>query len=449
MTSLPASLVPRTRSVLREGVARGTAGTLALNLSATGLNFLVTLALTNALGASGYGAYAFAFAWSTVLTVPAVLGLSPLIVRNVAQYHVEGRWGLLRGILRHSHLAILGTSLLVAGVAAGVGVAALGSRTHLLYPFLIGLLLVPLLSLTTMRQAAMQGLGKVVIGRLPETIVAPAGFLALVVAGWVALGDDFSASLALAFQAGASAIAFVLGLWLLRRAVPRQARSTEPRYETRDWVGSAVPLVASSLFTALGAQLATILLGILDRSSEAGIYNAASRAALFVSFLFLAASYAVNPAIARLQAQGRHGELQQLLSRSVRLLSLASAPVAIAFFVFAPQVLAIFGGGFEGGVAVLRILVIGEMVRVVTGFAWSALIMAKRERDVTLVAGVTLGLNGVLSAILIPSLGAPGAAIATAISLVITQLWLVGMAWTRLSLATALGQSGRTRSVSP
>jgi hypothetical protein len=87
---------------------------------------------------------------------------------------------------------------------------------------LVSLLLVPLLSLTTMRQAAMQGLGKVVIGRVPETIAGPAAFLTLAAGGWILLDDRFSATLALTLQVVASAGAFWLGLWLLRRAVPRQ-----------------------------------------------------------------------------------------------------------------------------------------------------------------------------------------------------------------------------------
>jgi O-antigen/teichoic acid export membrane protein len=426
------------RAAARDAVARGAVGTAGLNIGATALNFAITVALTNSLGAGGYGAYAFALAWSTTLTVPATLGLSPLIVRTVARYRVESDWGLLSGMLRHSHAVVLLSSALIIALAAAIGAVTLGSRPELLHPFLIALLLVPLVALTTVRQSALQGLGRILLGRIPETLFAPAAFLALVLAGWAVLGDRFSAGAAMLSQVVAGTAAFAIGLWLLRRAAPAMVRSAEPRYERRAWATSAAWLVMMSIASALSTQLAVILLGAFGSSAAAGVYQAVSRVALFVSFLFMAAGYAVGPEIARLHAQGRRDELQALLSRSVRTLFLCCAPIALAFFVFAPQLLNIFGGGFRGGSTVLRILVIGEVIRVGTGYAGTALIVGGHERDMTWTALAGLVLNLALSFALIPLLSGDGAAIAATTALAATQLVTVPLAWRRLRLSSAV-----------
>src|SRR2546428_14195913 len=86
----------RTRSSGK--LAVDTAGTAALNVAALGLNFTVVLLLSHLLGASGYGAYASAFAWASVLSVVGVLGLTPLVVGRVAAYTTTGAFGLLRGL---------------------------------------------------------------------------------------------------------------------------------------------------------------------------------------------------------------------------------------------------------------------------------------------------------------------------------------------------------------
>ena len=170
-----------------EGVDRtlaiGMAGTVLLNVAQTLLTFGVTLALWRMLGADGLGAYAYAFAWASLLAIPSVLGTTPLIIRNVAAYRQREEWGLLRGMLaRANHAVLISSALLVTGGAAAALIVN-GAKHQLLYPVLVALALVPIVALTSIRQATMQGLGHVVLGRLPETLVAPALFLALLVRG--------------------------------------------------------------------------------------------------------------------------------------------------------------------------------------------------------------------------------------------------------------------------
>lgn len=432
----------------RAGLVGATLGTVALNVGMTALGFLGTLALTHALGAGGFGAYSFSLAWATLLTVPATLGMTPLVVRSVAAYRERSAWGPLRGILRRSNQLAATIAAIVAAAVAGLAWLLIGRDSELLSPMLVGMLLVPVLSLITMRQAAMQGLGRVVAGRVPETLVAPGAFLAMLLAAPLATGGRYSASAAMGFQVAATVLAFGLGAWLLRRAMPTEARAVAPMYETRAWLASGMPLFAASVVMAVNTQLGTILVGAFAGSAETGVFAAASRAAMFVGFLYLAATYPLMPAAARLHAAGRSVELERLLSRAARTVALASIPIIALFVGLAPQILHVFGGEFDAGAASLRILVVGQVVNMITGYGGLALLMTAHERawGTWIVVGAVV--NVVVSLVLIPPLGAEGAAIAAALSVAASNLPMVVATRRRLGIWTPVIPVGPRRRAS-
>lgn len=391
----------------------GAAGTLALNVSTTAVNFVLTFVLARVLGASGYGAYAFAAAWASVLSVPAVLGLTPLVIRHVAAYVVHSQWSLLRGLLERTNRTVLVTSLATVALAAGIGVAAEHGNRALLTPYLIALPLVPLVSLTTLRQAAMQGLSRVLLGRVPETLVAPVLFLAAVVVAHE-LGAGLTPGWAMSLNVASGVVAFALGVVLLVRVLPAEVRSARPEYDTGRWARSALPLLLLSAVMALNAQLGTILVGAISGASDAGVYNVAARTASFISFIWLAASYAVTPRVATLHAAGDREALQTLLTRSARVITGCALAVALVVVTAAPTVLRIFGSTFGQGTTPLRILAAGELTNSLLGYGGLGLIMTGNETPMALSAVAGAVVNIALGFALVPHIGATGAAIATA-----------------------------------
>ena len=85
----------------------------------------------------------------------------------------------------------------------------------------------------------------------------------------------------------------------------------------------------------------------------------------------------------------------------------------------------------------MRILAIGEVVNVVTGFGALVLLMSGRESDLTRCVAVGAALNLGLTAALIPS-GIDGAAIGTATGLACSNLLMTWFAWRRLGIWTAV-----------
>lgn len=419
-------------------LAAATVWTLALNVSTVVLNFGLVVLLTRVLGARAYGAYASALAWSGLLTAIGMLGLTPLIVRQLAAYETHAAWGLLRGLLRRVTQAVVLASAVALIAAAAVGTLVYAGRPELLHPFWIALALGPLLSLTSIRQAAMQGLGRVVAGRLPETVVAP--LLVLVLSGGAALvlGDAFGAGVAVALQVAATIVAFLLGGILLRRALPASARLAAREYDLASWRRSGLPLALLTALMAANTQSGTILLGALSGAADAGMFNVASRMTMFISFVALAASYPLMPAVARLHATGELEAVQRLVLKTARTVLFFAVPTGIVLVAFAPRLLRLFDADFGAGGTAMRILAIGEVVNVLTGYGGLVLVMSGHESDLTRSVAAGAVLNIALSAVLIPTLGVSGAAAGAAAGMVCANLLMTRLAWQRLGIWAAV-----------
>jgi O-antigen/teichoic acid export membrane protein len=426
----------RALAVVQIGVARETGATLVLNAAAVGLGLALTIFLSRSLGAAGFGAYAYAFAWAGVLSVPAVLGLTPVLVRNVAVFKAKQQWAELRGIVRRSNQAVLAVSVLLVGAAAMVELLVVRSSADVQSVFLIGLALVPLLALSAIRLSTLQALGHVVLARLPETVVAPGLFLASAVGAAAVLGAEFSPSWAIGLQAAATLAAFGLGVALLIRRMPAAAARAVPRYETRAWARSAAPLLLVSALSAINLNVSVIALGATSEPAEVGVYGVAGRIAIFTSFLTTAAMYSLMPLTARLFATGERDRLRRLLPRAARALLLGASPIALAFLLFPAFFLGVFGDEFHSGATALRILVLGEVVKIALGSGSMVLAMTGNERQVLKGAALGAGANVVLVAALVPRFGAEGAAVAQAVSGLLSNLWYARLVWARLGFYT-------------
>lgn len=400
-------------------------GSFLLNVTQTLLNFVLTVTLAHALGAEGIGQYAYAFAWASVLGVPAALGLTPLVIRHVAGYRERREWGLLRGLLRRANTAVLLSSgaLVVGGIV--VALVLDRARPEFLYPVLVGLLLVPIIAVTSIRQAAMQGLGRVVLGRTPETIVTPALFLLLIAVAWSHLGESFSATWAVALQVAASFAALLVGIYFLRRVLPHHVNVEQAQYEMGSWVRSAIPLLLFSLVQAISAQIDIILLGGIDGASSAGIFSVATKLAGLVTFVMLAVGYALSPAIARLHASGDSAQLKRTVHRAAVFVFLAALPVAVGIIAVSGPLLRLFGSEFETGHSALVVLAISQLLFSAMGFAGTVLVMTGRES--LLVRGVVVGAVVTIAAnvILIPPFGLNGAAVAALVGTTSMNICLV------------------------
>ncbi len=424
-----ASLQRSHRAFLRDA-----AGTLGLRSTFVVLELLCTLALARYFGATDYGAYAVALAWVGLLAIPAALGFDRLLVREVAAGCAVGAWGVAKGLVRRSTMLVVASSLVVA--AAGALLATQFAPHGAVTTVQLSMLIVPLLAYARVRQAVLQGLGRVLAGQVPEMLVLPVTLLVLL-GLLAAYGLEKSSLSAVALHAAAAASACVIGIIILRRSLPAQMRDSRAEYRGNEWLRSANPLVWMMAMNVVLTVGDTVLLGWLRDAREAGIYRVASQMAAFVAFPLTALNMAAAPRIAAMHARGDRSGLRAIVGSVSRLALLIGLPIACVLAGAGAHVLGLFGTAFAEGHLPLVILCAAYVVNAFAGSAGYVLIMTGYERDAARTFTIAAIVAVCANLLLIPRWGATGAAVGTALGLSCVSLGMRLQARQRLS---ALGE---------
>lgn len=431
----------------RSPLARGASGAFVLKVIDAGAALLIALVLARLLGAEEFGRYSVVIAWVSLLTIPALLGMENLTVRHVAGYTTKGDLPHLRGLVRFVVGVVAVVSILVAAIAASVGVA-FGLPGIAATTFAIGMALIPMAALTRILQAATRGLHRVVAGLIPELVVTPGLLLLFIALGWLGAAPTLDATWAVGINVAATAAGAATAALILARLLPRELGGIPARTEARSWLVTAMPLLLIGGMQMVIRQADIVLLGLIQGPRAAGIYAVATRGSQLVSFLLYAVNTALAPNISRLHVAGRRDELQRIVTRSARVVLAVAAPIAGALIVFGPTFLSVFGEEFRDGATALAILAVAQLFNAATGSVGNLLTMTGHERD----AAAGFGLSGIanvgLNLALIPSLGIVGAALANAGSLAIWNILLTLAVRRRLGIhATALGRIGGSAGV--
>ncbi len=438
------------RGTLRHQLTQAAIGSALLTLSSKLLMLLTSVILARWMGAEGYGVYATAMALVALLSVPTALGLPTLTVRLMATYRLQEQWNLMRGYLTRSTQAVFLLSLLIAASASGV-IILLGDRFEFANQpvFLLALALIPLMGLNALRSAALRGLHRVVLGQLPESLIMPGLFLALI-GGWALVdgnSDVLVPQFAILARLLAVTVAFLLGSWFLLRHLPLALRAVKPSYELKTWARSAAPLLLIGGLSIVTTQTDVLMLAAIQGAESAGIYQAAARGAELVALSLTAINMAIQPTISRLHAAGEMQHLQRVVTKAARATLMLALPAALVLILLARQILGVvFGTEYEVGASCLAILCAGQLINSGAGSVGLILNMTGHERDSAFGLGIGALTNVTLNAALIPMWGIAGAALATALSLIAWNVVLALRVYQRLGLdSTALGIYRRGR----
>ena len=420
-------------SSLLAQVLRGATGSFGLKILSTVLVFFTTLALSRFLGPKGYGNYAFALAWISLLIYPAVLGINLLLTREVARYRSQSDWSSLRGILAWStHMVLFTSSALALLAAALVWLLRRHMEDQTATTLCIAVGILPFMALTLLREGAIRGLGAVVVAQLPQLFIRPALFLTLVVVSYFAF--ELTAPITVGIRVLTSGIVFLVATVSLRKYLPESTQSGFSNYHHRRWLRSAFPLFTASAGMMVNEQISVIMVATIMGPEEAGIFDVARRSALFVPLVLIAFNMPLGPTVASLYALRQGHRLQQLVTKTVRLAMLCAFPLALALIICAPWYLLLFGREFTSANVPLVILTLGQLLNVGIGSVGLLLNMTGYERCTALGVVVTAILNGILNATLIPIWGLEGAAVAHVVSLTFFKALLSILVYNKLRI---------------
>lgn len=403
---------------LRAQLVRGVLGVGGLKLLSLPLTLAASILLARGLGPDGYGQYVFVMAVIAMLALPVGPGLGELVTREVARYQHGEEWSLFRGLLRRAHQWVaLGSVLMIGAIAIVASINAVWSLDDLWTLLFIASLMLPLLGLNALRSSTLRGLRHVFQAQLPELLARP-GFHLLCVAMLLAVGV-LNAATALGSQIVATALAFFLGAWILRRYRPQPVKEARPDYRHGEWMRAMLPFTLLAAVGTLNGQIGILALGWLGTDENVAALQVAQNGAMLVLLSLTIVNMVIGPHIARAHREGDKMRLQQLSRQSARAALAVALPIALPLFFFGGPIINLVFGEDYAAMATwpLAILVVGQLVNVAFGSVGMFLTMSGYERDTLNGQVIALVVNGVAAVVLIPFLDVVGAALAVSIGL--------------------------------
>lgn len=414
-------------------VLTGAAVAFALKAIGAGLAFALNVVIGRTLGVEGAGLYFLALSLVTIISVVTRFGLDNSLLRFIASAVAVEDWARAKGVYRLGMATVTLASLLAgAAVSLGsqtiadsiVGQPQLGPVLQVMGLATLGMALMFLVA------ECLKGIKRIGGAVTVSSILYPLIAIVLV----VPLSERFGpAGAASAYAIGVSLAAFSgLAIWY---GYTRGVVHGRPTFAFSELWESCRPLWAMSIITkAIMPWLPLLLLGFFASAEDAGIFGAATRVAMLITFLLIAVNTAISANFAELHAKGELQALARLARRFALITTLVTSPILLVLIFASDFVMGIFGADFARGGIALKILALGHAINALTGSAGQLLMMTGHEREVrnaSIVAGIMVA---ALSLLLIPPYGFIGAAIATSVSVALMNLISIALIKKRLGI---------------
>jgi O-antigen/teichoic acid export membrane protein len=414
MVATSESVAPAPVSIGR--VVRGFGGLAAASLASQIIGFAALAYVARRVGASNLGAYTFALILATYFNLLASVGIDYLATRDVAQD--ASRIG-----------SIVGETLALQGLLSVVLYGALVISAPLLVADHQVRSLLPIVGLVMLTTTLTVDWALLALGRSRS------------VALWRLVGQGAYAVLVPLLLVGGSAGVLryawfnIVGLavtslgllWAFWRVVGARLRVSGPRALLRRFRRS-IPFGYSLVMIQIYGGIGTLMLGYLDSTHEVGIYAVASKlpwALIAFANLWLNVFFPHTARGLLADAAGFARDLGQVLTATA---IIAMAVAVGAFLCSGSLMTTMFGARFQAAALPFAILSCAAALVLLQANLSNVLLAGGSQRHYTAIMTLAAVSIIILNLILIPLLGAMGAAISTvAAELGLTTLTLMAV----------------------
>lgn len=431
-------------------VVRGGAVNMAGAVVCAGLNLGVTVTITRAFSQESAGLFFFATSAFLIVAAVASLGAADGLVYFIARLRALGAAGLVPRVLRTAFGPAVALSLLAGGlmVVFADGLAALlREEGAAAYIRLLGVFL-PFAVYADAALAATRAFHEMRTTVLVDQVGRPLAQL-LLIGGIAATGS--AGLLALAWAGPYLPAAVLAWFWLgriTRRAADqaagdpgtgrtggdRDAGGGAPRVDARAFWSFALPRSVANIAQKGIQRSGVVLVALLDGVAGAAVFTAATRLLVAGQFGAQAILHAAQPRIAEQLALADHGGVRTLYQASTAWHICLSWPLFLPGAIYAPMVMSLFGPQYAWGAQALAIACLAQVLASALGMGDLVLSMTGRTA-LNLVNNLfALAASVCLGVLLIPALGASGAAVALAAAVCVRRLLPLLQLWPELSL---------------
>lgn len=416
-------------------VARRMAGTaFGIRVFSAAVIYLSQILLARWMGSYEFGIYVYVWTWLILIGGLAPLGIAYSTQRFIPEYTAARDGDRLRGFLLGSRLLSFG----LGAVAASIGLAlVLALRPYIdgryFTPFLIALACLPAFALSSAQDGIARSYNWVLAALVPGFVAQPLIVLAIVVTEHF-IGLEIDATFAMTATATAIWITIVLQTAVLQRRLAVRVERGPRRYEIAHWFRTAGPILLVDGFYFLLTYVDILVLKAFVDPEEIGVYYAATKTLVLVSFVYYAVSASYAHRFSEAHFSGESDRLKAFVADASRWTFWPALALAAVLLALGKPILMLFGEEFTNGYPLMFVLAIGLLARASIGPGERLLIMVGQQRLCAAVYATAFFINLGLCLLLVPRFGLMGAAASTATAIVAESVLLFLAAKRRLGL---------------
>jgi len=295
-------------------------------------------------------------------------------------------------------------------------------------------------------------MGRPFMGQICDYLVRPGVQVAALLLWWLGiLGRASGAASAIAiflFAVATSAVlAFVFERLTTAGIRENAVRRVPPRSE---WVGPLTRIALMALSSALNLQVGTLILANVAPNAEVASFRIAQQLSLLMASGLAAVGTLYAADLSRSFASRAPHWTQRLVTKGAVVSVATALPLAVLYVLFGvPVISLLFGAQYSDAYLPLVVLALGQLANAAFGLA-ALVAVAGRSETAALQAYILSAIaNAALCAILAPVWGALGAAIASAVALVLWNVLLYVHLRRRFGLHSFLPLRSSHRPVEP
>ena len=375
------------------------------------LLFLLNVYLARNLGIDQFGIWTFYFSLITIFIFLSSFGIDFSTKKFLAQYNNELE---LTNVLRSSVKLRLIFSIVFCVILILIHepLAIIIGRPEFSYYFLLSVPIILFAGFCEFLKQAFIGLHQIKYNCIMNTLEYGSKlFLVVFIIPVPLLISDIIKSFTIAYS-----ISVFIGLYILCVIFYKKNKKHQIKNFTKDIFRYSMPLFIITIGFLIATEIDTVMLGFLSTDTELGIYGVAKQVVIKLPHISVAIAMGSMPVFAKLNDDNRK-ELKIFFYKLLKTNTVIYLIITTGILLFSPFfVPMIFGNEYCASVLPLQILTVYSVV-----FSYSILLGnfldyqgLANKRAVFLTISVII--NIIINAILIPEYGAVGAAIATSIS---------------------------------
>lgn len=386
------------------------------------LQSLFGIIVARFLGANQFGLYRLGFSFVSLQSGFALLGLQAGVVRFIPIAKLqkdEGRlWGIVQiGLIGPGAIGLtLGLLLFLFARPVANQVFHDPALTPVLRLFSW---YIPLNVLLIMTSSIAQGFKKVQYNVYARNISSR---LVKLVLASVLLAVGLGVISVVVTQLVASIIGLILLFYFLHTTFPLNRPLQVAKRDIRDLMHFSLPIYIAALLRDLGGSFETLVLGFFGMTTGVGIFAAAGSLSSISNIFYRSLGIIGSPLFAELHSRKEYDQLKRVYQSVTRWAVTFNLPFFLTILFFGEPLLSVFGKEFKAGAVPLVILAVGSLLNAATGQCGPLINMIGRSKVSTINSIAYLVVTIVIDFLLIPRWGVVGAAVASALTLILINL---------------------------